>query len=676
VKLLPEFLENLDPGIYFSDSYVVLDFEVDTSHGDYGNPVHPDNHLLFSGWKLGPTHPDACPLGTNKTYGQWGNEFDNWDRFLAHLESADFIVGHNAKYELGWLRRMGADLRRLLPFDTRLAEYVLLGNLAAGSDKLGMPKLSTSLDMACRRRGLPIKDPVVDLLMHHGINPVRLPRRWLSDRCRQDVETTEALFLHQRADLQARGLLPVLYTRCLLTPVLADIEPEGLQLDADAVKAEYEKAKAEFAALSSKMDQLTGGINWRSSVQVASFIYDTLKFEEIKDFKGRPKRTSSGKRQTSAKVLDKLEAKNRRQKEFLSLRKELGRVAALLSKNLEYFMGVVNDHGGKFYAELHQANTATHRLASTGIPLRFPSILDDSGNPVKRTVQIQNIPRGFKRLFKAKREGWYFAEPDGSSLEFRVACELGGPDRAALEDIETGWDPHVFTASVLFEATIAEVKAQKIEAEEKGEDDWRQLAKPDTFKPLYGGTTGTPEQEKYYAAFRERYPGVAAVQESWVNEALEDKQLVTPWGLVYHFPTAKRYAYGNSSNVQSVVFNYPIQALATAEIIPIALVYLWHRIRERGLEEKVYIVNTVHDSAPCEVEPSAAVPFVELVKQCFTRDVYSYLQAVYGLDFKTPLGVGIKMGYRWGSGEGTEALYGKKEIQFNIWKDGREQRVK
>jgi hypothetical protein len=84
----------------------------------------------------------------------------------------------------------------------------------------------------------------------------------------------------------------------------------------------------------------------------------------------------------------------------------------------------------------------------------------------------------------------------------------------------------------LHNCTIEEVRKEKKEAQAEGRDDWRQLAKPDTYKPLYGGKYGSPEQERYYTYFRNRYHGIAKTQEQWVNEAVETKRLVTPWGLV------------------------------------------------------------------------------------------------------------------------------------------------
>lgn len=659
--MLPKFLADLDPNAYWSDNYVVLDFEIDTGHGDYGNPVHSNNVMLLGVWKLGKGHPCVGPM----SFRVWGDEYnEDWKYLRDDIAKADFVVAHNAKYELGWLIRLGVDPRKVFVFDTRLAEYTLLGNLAAGAKDLGMAPMLTSLDMCCRRRGLPIKDPVVDVMIGHGINPVGIPQSWLEGRCRQDVETTEQVFLSQRKQLAERGLLPVQYTRCLLTPVLAAIETEGLKLDADLVRSTHEEYKYKLGRLEQEMQETFGSVP-KGNKQMAALLYDQLGFRELTDRRGRPKRNAptkrntEGSRKTDDKTQKQLVAKTVKQKKFLELRKELSKTRAAIDKNLEFFRGVVEDYDGVFYAELHQTKTATGRLSSTGIETQFKSILDKKGKPATRSVQIQNTPRQFKKLFIAKRPGYLIGEPDGSQLEFRVAAFLGNDERARADIEDVNYDVHRFTASVLFDVAYEAVETE-------GANSQRQLAKPETFKPLYGGSKGTDAQEAYYAAFRARYPGIAAAQSGWVEEALDTKQLTTPWGLIYYFPTIHRSSSGYV-NAETIISNYPVQALATAEIIPIAIVYLWHRIRERELEEKIVLVNTVHDSAPCEVHPDATEQFVELSKQCFTTDVYNYLEKVYGIEFDVPLGIGLKMGSHWGTG---------KEIAYNIYRDGREIRVK
>ena len=110
------------------------------------------------------------------------------------------------------------------------------------------------------------------------------------------------------------------------------------------------------------------------------------------------------------------------------------------------------------------------------------------------------------------------------------------------------------------------------------------------------------------------------------------------------------------------MYNYPIQAFATAEIIPIALVYFWHMARERGLEDKVVIVNTVHDSAICEVDPEY---YEEVEKLCIDiwLEVYRYLESVYNYSFdKVPLGTSVAMADNWDTGQ---------EVGFNIYDNGK-----
>lgn len=669
---LPSFLENLDPSIYWSDNYVVLDLETDTSHGDYGHPVHPDNQLLLACWKLGKghlwNHTERAHM-VGPVHAVWGNELAH-SELLQAIDDAAFIVAHNAKYELGWLKRMGADLHNILPFDTRLGEYVLLGNLAAGSKELGMIPLSTSLDMCCRRRGLPIKDPVVDILISNGINPVRIPRPWLEGRCRQDVETTEAVFLSQRQELQARGLLPVQYTRCLLTPVLAEMEQEGMAVDPEIVQEEYKKTLGRAKDLQLAMDELTGGVNTRSAKQMAIFLYEELGFKELTNKRGKPKRNAptetfpDGQPLTDADTIHELKATNKKQRKFLEIHKELSKANALLSKNLEFFRGVSEEYGGIFYGEIKQTKTATHRTSSSGMPLTFQTQLNERGKPITRRAQFQNFPRLLKRIMRAKRKGWLFAEPDGSQIEFRCAAFLGN-DETAIRDIQDlSFDAHIQTASILHGCTKEEVIREKKEAQKAGRDDWRQLAKPDTYKPLYGGKYGTPEQERYYKWFREHYSGISGIQDQWVNEAVETKQQSTPWGLVYHWPTARR-GYGGRVNAESAIDNYPIQALATAEIVPIAVVYLWHRLREAGIDDRAKLVNLVHDSVPTELHPEVVEQYKQIAKRAFTQDVYGYMAKVYKMDFgiHVPLGIGLKIGEHWGEGP---------EESWDIYRDGRE----
>ena len=628
---LPSFVSDPDSSRYLGDNYLVLDFETEVEDGRYGSAIDDRNHLALACWRRSD--------GVLRSH--WGGEYDQ-DDLVADISEVDFLVAHNAKYELGWLARCGIDLSDLLVFDTKIGEYVLLGNLAAGDIDSGVRRVSTSLDDCCKRRGWTPKDRIVDIWMKNGIKVSQMPAKWVLDRCLQDVVSTHALFISQRDRLKRSNRLGVQLTRCLLTPVLAAIEPEGMHLDADRVADTHKQYTDELGKLTQEFADLTGGINFRSGKQVGVYLYDTLGFEELRGRDGKPKRTSRGNRLTNKKVLAKLVATRRDQRDFLDLKGRIGKVASALSKNLEYFKEICDDRAGTFHAEFNQTVTATHRLSCTGI--REVS---------ERTVQLTNVPRDFKRLFNAKRDNWLIGEIDGAQAEFRGAAHLGDDDQAKRDIGDREFDAHCVTASAMTGKPYHEIRSAYLSGE-KWASEARQLAKPETFKPLYGGSRGTKAQERWYAEFKRRYPQIAKTQEDWVHEVLLNKRLVTPWGLRYYFPHAQISSHGYV-NVGSTVYNYPIQALATAEIIPISVAYFWHILRAEGLGDYIVPCNTVHDSLICEVHPDHAEDFRRIGIEAFGPRTYNYLLAVYGMDYSVPLGIGVKLGTHWS--EAKEELY-------------------
>jgi DNA polymerase I-like protein with 3'-5' exonuclease and polymerase domains len=393
-----------------------------------------------------------------------------------------------------------------------------------------------------------------------------------------------------------------------------------------------------LAELTTRFGELTGGINFRSPKQVAGYLYDTLGFAEFTDRNGNPRRTATGARQANKKVLDKLRPTTEQQLDFITLKSAVGRVAAALSKNLEYFQEICNERDGIFRAEFNQTVTATHRLSCTGI--REVST---------KSVQLTNIPRDFKCLFNAKRAGWLIGEVDGAQIEFRVAAHLGNDSQAKSDIGDPGFDSHLMSASEMHAKDYTKLRMDYL-AGQKYAIDLRQVAKAYTFRPLYGGKGSTKESQRWAAAFKERYSGLAKTQEDWVYEVLSTKRLVTSWGLRYYFP---HVSISNSGyvNVGTSVYNYPIQALATAEIIPIAITYFWHMVKARGLDGYIIPVNTIHDSLVCEIHPEHVDAFKDIAVQSFGQCTYNYLRDVYKMDYSVPLGIGIKIAEHWGEGE-------------------------
>jgi DNA polymerase-1 len=244
--------------------------------------------------------------------------------------------------------------------------------------------------------------------------------------------------------------------------------------------------------------------------------------------------------------------------------------------------------------------------------------------------QFQNLPNQFKRLFSARNPGWLMAEADYSQLEYRVAGFLG-KDPVIYKEVREGFDVHKYTASVMNDVPLEEVTYTM-----------RRDAKADTFKPVYGGSRGTPEQEAYYDAFQKKYSALKDTQEGWCLLVENNKLLETEWGMKYYWPTAK-VNRGGYLNVKTKVYNYAIQAFATAEIVPIGLAMFWHRSRDA----EMFLVNTVHDSIEVELPENEIELFADLVVQSLAEDVHAYLMGVYNIDFDMPIGVGMVVGTNW-----------------------------
>lgn len=618
---LPWFLAKPDPEYYWSRRYMVFDFE--TTNVEKGSPLVRENRVVSVAWYV---------EGSAEIQYEVGNEC-NLPHFYAALSAhtghrQGFLVGQSIKFDLQWLARGGFDLRSVLVYDTQLGEYVLDGNRTK-------PR---TLDALAKQYGRVGKASHVNNMMNAGVCPSEMPPDYLKARAMRDVKDTLAVFLKQRKKLTSRAQLAVCFTRCLLTPVLAHIEMQGLKLNKDRVNEEYLRAASEYQAAMAEFNEVAQGVNPKSPNQMAVLLYDTLGFSELTYRGGRPIRGKANKAfplgmpKTDTKTLDKLKAKTAAQKRFLELRNKVAKLGAQLTKTLEFFKGIVDERDGIFYGQYNQAVTATHRLSSSGRRVKF---LDGT----LRSMQFQNMANMFKDLIEPKHPDFLIGDHDGSQLEFRVAAFLGN-DAKAKANIRNDVDQHIFSASKLGNKPESEVTKEE-----------RRKAKAETFKPLYGGSKGTKEQMRYYAAFREEFHQLAETQKAWTFKVLEADKLRMPWGMEFHFRGTQILDDGFITNSPNI-YNYPIQCLATAEIIPIALVYLWHRLFINNAQS--VIVNTVHDSVVGEVHKEETELWLALGLQCFTMDVYEYLRTVYKLDFDVPLGVGSGLAARWEAPGGFE----------------------
>jgi DNA polymerase I-like protein with 3'-5' exonuclease and polymerase domains len=579
---------------YLSQSnYLVLDLE--TNNKDFGSAVNPLNHIVLSCWLV-------VKDGVITKKEHWGDEY-SLSVLEKDIKQADFVVAHNAKFELQWLKRCGMELRDILVFDTMLAEWVISGNR-------GLP---LNLEETAARYGLGAKLSLSSKAIGLGMDPEQLPKEWLLPYCHMDVALCHALYLRQIEVLERDDLLHLTLTRNLACAALADIEFNPCELDKERVIAEYTATLDRFHELEEQLAKLTGGINLSSPKQLGTYLYDVLGFVVPRDHKGNKLETKTGAPKTDNNTLALLSATTQEQGTFLTLYKERNRCDSLLTKNLEFFKLICEQRDGKFYGSFNQGFAATHRLTSSGKSILFKGAKRPKG------VQLQNLPRQYKGLFTAHAVDELVLEFDGSQLEFRVATDLGR-DPVGQAEIIAGEDVHSVSASVLTNA---------------GQPTTRQEAKSRTFAPLFGGMGKTKPEKAYSEFFKKKYVGITSTQDGWCHQVLNTGRQINPYGMRFYWPGTKMNARGYIDNSTSIK-NYSIQSFATGEIIPIALVYFWHRTRDKAIT----IFNTIHDSVAVRVHVDLVEECKAIAKQSMTYDVYEYLHNVYEYDFDwVPLGL-------------------------------------
>lgn len=607
---LPYYLDpKPDLGILMSDKYVVFDFE--TTSIEKGSALNEDNRLLMAAWYTS---------WDDRFHYKWADEYSQAE-LVRDLRNADVIVAHNANFEWHWLARMGMKYGERMTYDTMIGDYVIAGNR----------KMSLDLDTCCKRHGLIGKAGLVSLMMDCNIMPEDIPDEWVIEYGVEDVRATRDLFLKQRNDLKRCGLLPVMFTRCIQTPVLAAIEARGMQLDCERVLEAYQEASDRLTELNEELYDMAGDTNMNSPPQLAKLLYDELKFKENTKY-GKPDRTPSGGRKTDMGTIENLKATNKKQRKFKALVLEQSKVSASLSKNLELFKALCEQRDGVFYGNYMQTRTATHRLSATG--RKLPLELD--GSVQEKGAQLQNIPRAMKDLFMA-REGTLMVEVDYAQLEWRVAGMLG-KDEQLKRDVLDGIDVHSNCRDVL--------NVGGMEVDRTG-------AKQYSFKPQYSMVMEKKKPtaaDKYAQWYKDRYSQLAETQTSWAHACLREKRLKTPWGLIYHFPYCRLTNTGYIEEVNKI-FNYPIQGFGGAEIMGPAMVYLYWELEGT---DRASLCNTVHDSIEAEVKPEHLDWYYETAARCLIDRAVEYVAQVYDFEVEIPLGIGFIAGKHWSENDLTQ----------------------
>ena len=609
------------------------------------------------------------------------------------LNEATVLIGHNIGHDLVWLWESGFRYDGPV-FDTMMMEYLILRGV----------KQPLSLEACALRYELDTKkQDTLKAYLKQGVSVRDIPHAELSEYLSADLHATQQLAHELRVKLvgtEASGMHNVAHLTNQMVITLAKIYDRGFKVDMTALEgvriAFEEERKEVLLYLEGKVRELMGDVplNLSSPEQLSTLIYSRkpmnkstwinkidpymgqtafkqlIREETDVVFKSHVKRCAdcygSGKLRKEKKdgtpyskqskcnscggngyhVIPtstigglKFNAPNAKwatANGFSTNRKNLELLANSarskgLTDSLEFLEKVQRLSALDTYLSSFVGGIANNVKSDGMLHVRLNQHMTSTGRLSGKEPNMQNMPRGgtfpVKRVFVSRFNGGKILEADFAQLEFRVAAYLS-QDPIAIKEVTEGFDVHAYTAKIITDA---------------GQTTSRQDAKAHTFAPLYGasGYGRSKAEAAYYTHFTEKYKGIADWHNTLAKEALNTGKITTPSGREFSFPDVQRNARGRISYFTQIK-NYPVQSFATADIVPVAL--LWIETLLKG--KKSCIVNTVHDSIVIDVHPEEEDHVLWAIEDC-SINMSLHIHHHFGIRINVPLLLESKIGNNW-----------------------------
>lgn len=391
-----------------------------------------------------------------------------------------------------------------------------------------------------------------------------------------------------------------------LIEVLADMQHRGVYVDKTALEEFGKSLKAQISGLEKLIYELAGReFNINSPKQLGDILFVDLQLPH-------GKKTKTGY-STNVDVLKKLEGVHPIIENILEYRS----LTKLNSTYVDGLLPVINPETGRIHSNFNQTVTATGRISST-------------------EPNLQNIPvrtergREMRRMFVAEGER-VLVDADYSQIELRVLAHIAGDDsmRSAFAE---GVDIHTKTAATVFRVPVEEVTPSM-----------RSGAKAVNFGIVYGIgefslsqdlKISIKEAKQYIADYLAGYPAIKQYMEDTVTEGRNKGYVSTILGRRRYLPELKASNRITQAFGERVAMNAPIQGSA-ADIIKIAMVNVYKKLKEEGLQSK--LILQVHDELIVEAEPGEKSRVEEILRS----------EMENALEISVPLKVDMNSGKTW-----------------------------
>ncbi len=487
-------------------------------------------------------------------------------------------VGHNFKYDLVVLANAGiSDVRSI--DDTMLMSYALDG----GAQRHNMDDLALQ-----HLKHETIKYSDVCGTGKAEITFDKVPLDKARDYAAEDADITLRLFLHLRQRLVAEHMVTV-YERLErpLAPIIAQMEQDGIKVDAEVLRALSAEFERRMADLELKAHELAGQVfNVGSPQQLGKVLFEDL------NLPGGKKTGKSGQWATGADVLETLAE----QGHLLPARLLDWRQAQKLkSTYTDALVKQINPKTGRVHTSYSLAVTTTGRLSSSDPNLQNIPIRTEDGRKIRRAF----IAAPGHKLLSA----------DYSQIELRLVAHVANIE-GLKQAFHLGSDIHAITASQVFGVPVEGMPS-----------DLRRRAKAINFGIIYGISAfglaqqlgiSNGEAKSYIDAYFARFPEIRAFMEAVKVEAREKGYVLTPFGRNVYTPGINERNAAMRAFAERAAINGPIQGGA-ADIIKKAMIRMPQALIDAKLSARMLL--QVHDELVFEVPKAELDATAKVVKQ-------------------------------------------------------------
>lgn len=387
-----------------------------------------------------------------------------------------------------------------------------------------------------------------------------------------------------------------------LARVLADMERIGFGVDAEGIRAFGDSLRSELdGILQSIYEEVGYEFNVNSPKQLGEALFDKL---------GLPprKKTSRGY-STDAETLESLRPYSPVIDQILKYRT----YAKLLSTYVDGLL-TAQAADGRVHSTFIQTEARTGRISST--------------EPNLQNIPIRTELGSRLRGFFVAGEGKELVDADYSQIELRILAHITG-DEAMQQAFLHGADIHRSTAAKIYHIPESEVTPQL-----------RSASKAINFGIMYGKgayslskdlDVPVKEADNFLKTYLATFPKVDGYMQDCIAHAKEKGYVETLFGRRRALPELASSNFQVRASGERMARNTPIQGTA-ADIIKLAMVHVWQRLREEKLEARLLL--QVHDELIVEA-PEAEV---EEVKRVLREEMEQVVQ--YSVPLTTDVGTG------------------------------------